>query len=71
MTTSLATKTSQQILDQQKRDAERTQSKAVAAPNSRNALDSYLDEVAPSAFSGRLVKFNKDVRDFRHRRCDR
>jgi hypothetical protein len=38
----------------------RPASTAVAAPNGRSAVQNYLDTVAPSAFSGRLVKFNKD-----------
>jgi hypothetical protein len=33
---------------------------AVAIPTNRTPVQAYLDEVAPSAFSGRLVKFNKD-----------
>jgi hypothetical protein len=35
-------------------------SSVVALPDSRTAVQAYLDEIAPSAFSGRLVKFNKD-----------
>jgi hypothetical protein len=60
MTTALATRTTEQILAQQKRDAERQRSTAVAVPSNRTSVEAYLDEVAPSAFSGRLVKFNKD-----------
>jgi hypothetical protein len=55
-----------QILARQKQEAEarrpvvqRAQSTALAIP-SRTPLDTYLDEVAPSSFSGRLTKFNKD-----------
>jgi hypothetical protein len=33
---------------------------AVAVLDGRTAVQAYLDEIAPSAFSGRLIKFNKD-----------
>jgi hypothetical protein len=63
-----ATRTTALILAQQQRDADRirqqrivpAQSTALVVPSNRTALEHYLDEVAPSSFSGRLVKFNKD-----------
>jgi hypothetical protein len=33
---------------------------ALVVPTNRTPLDTYLDEIAPSSFSGQLVKFNKD-----------
>jgi hypothetical protein len=66
-------KTTAEILAQQaenaKRQREAIQQKlpvpvqrqtAVTVPTARTAVQAYLDEVAPSSFSGRLVKFNKD-----------
>ena len=37
-----------------------TPTTAVTTPGSRTPVETYLDEVAPSSFSGLLVKFNKD-----------
>src|SRR5262245_26548445 len=33
---------------------------AVMTPSSHTSVETYLDEIAPSSFSGSLVKFNKD-----------
>jgi hypothetical protein len=65
-----ATRTTAQILAQQQRDADRirqqrivpAQSTALVVPSNRTPLEHYLDEVAPTSFSGRLVRFNKDGR---------
>jgi hypothetical protein len=68
------TRTTAQILTQQQRDADKARqpqtsstaiavparSTAVAVPSNRTPVQAYLDEVAPSAFSGRLVKFDKN-----------
>lgn len=35
------------------------QSTAVAVPDTRSALDKYLDEIAPTGIVGRMVKFDK------------
>jgi hypothetical protein len=66
-------KSTAQVLAEQQRGADRLRqppSTAVTIPQAarstaltvptRTALDSYLDATAPSAFSGRLVKFSKE-----------
>ena len=73
---SRATRTTAQVLAQQKRDAEHgtmqstekaTQSQAVAlakptaiaVPDTRTPVQQYVDEIAPSAIAGRMIRFAK------------
>jgi hypothetical protein len=39
----------------------KTNGGAVIVPDGRNALDRYLDDVAPAQIAGRLVRFNKNA----------
>lgn len=74
---SRATRTTAQVLSQQKRDAEHdtkqstekaTQSQAVAlarpaaiaVPDTRTPVQQYVDEIAPSAIAGRMIRFGKN-----------
>ena len=74
---SRATRTTAQVLAQQKRDAEYAtkqstekavqQSQAVtlakptaiAVPDTRTPVQQYVDEIAPSAIAGRMIRFAK------------
>jgi hypothetical protein len=70
MTTPLPIRTAAQILAQQKADHAKPPptpavpatsiTKAVALPDTRTEVSKYLDEIAPAAVVGRLVKFSKD-----------
>jgi hypothetical protein len=64
--------TPEQIKAQQNRQAEadraavqanlpaKTNGTAVAAPDNRNAVQKYLDEISPASIVGRMIKFNKE-----------
>ena len=61
--------TSEQIIAQQKTDAERQRSQQLAlkpgaplsaVPDSRTPVERYVDDIAPSMIAGRLIKFTKE-----------
>jgi hypothetical protein len=58
-TTSIATRTTKQVLDAQKAIAKPVTT-AIAVVPSRTGVEKYLDEYAPSTFSGKLLKFSKE-----------
>jgi hypothetical protein len=50
----------QRVESERRPVAQPAQSTALAVQSGRSPLNMYLDEIAPSSFSGQLVKFNKD-----------